>query len=76
VSSVRVCNPFASFCWSRALLYVALATPVTAANTYLVHNLVSDLPGVGDQQDDTLVNPWISLHSTSACRGLSILYAA
>jgi uncharacterized protein (TIGR03118 family) len=58
MSSVHVCNPFASHGWLRALLYVALATPVAAANTYFVHNLVSDLPGIGDQQDDSLVNPW------------------
>jgi hypothetical protein len=36
----------------------ALAAQSTAANTYLVHNLVSDLPGVADHQDPDLRNPW------------------
>jgi uncharacterized protein (TIGR03118 family) len=27
-------------------------------NSYLVHNLVSDLPSVADHQDPNLVNPW------------------
>ena len=27
-------------------------------NTYLVHNLVSDLPNTADHQDPNLVNPW------------------
>jgi uncharacterized protein (TIGR03118 family) len=27
-------------------------------NTYLVHNLVSDLPNMADHQDPNLVNPW------------------
>ena len=27
-------------------------------NNYLVHNLVSDLPGIADHQDKNLVNPW------------------
>jgi uncharacterized protein (TIGR03118 family) len=30
----------------------------TPANAYLVHNLVSDLPGIADHQDANLVNPW------------------
>ncbi len=29
-----------------------------AQNTYLQHNLVSDLPNVADHQDKSLVNPW------------------
>ena len=33
------------------------ATP-TPANSYLVHNLVSDLPSMADYQDPNLVNPW------------------
>src|SRR5580658_3835940 len=35
----------------------APATPTTA-NSYLVHNLVSDLPDTADFQDPNLVNPW------------------
>jgi uncharacterized protein (TIGR03118 family) len=30
----------------------------TPPNNYLVHNLVSDLPGIADHQDPNLVNPW------------------
>src|SRR5580692_6283170 len=33
------------------------ATP-TPANSYLVHNLVSDLPSMADYEDPNLVNPW------------------
>jgi uncharacterized protein (TIGR03118 family) len=28
------------------------------ANSYLVHNLVSDLPNIADHQDPNLINPW------------------
>ena len=34
------------------------ASTLPAANNYLVHNLVSDLPGVADHQDKNLVNAW------------------
>jgi uncharacterized protein (TIGR03118 family) len=30
----------------------------TPPNNYIVHNLVSDLPGIADKQDAKLVNPW------------------
>lgn len=30
----------------------------TAPNTFLVHNFVSDLPGLADHVDSNLVNPW------------------
>jgi uncharacterized protein (TIGR03118 family) len=33
-------------------------TNSAAPNTYLVHNLVSDLPNIADFQDPNLVNPW------------------
>ena len=39
----------------------ALATAIAApgsVGTYLVHNLVSDLPDTADFQDKNLVNPW------------------
>lgn len=39
-------------------LLCAIAGSVTAANNYLVHKLVSDLPGVADHVDKNLVNPW------------------
>lgn len=50
----------------RAALYAAAisqafaATPSTPspANSYLVHNLVSDLPDTADFLDPNLVNPW------------------
>jgi len=30
----------------------------TVPNTFLVHNMVSDLPGMADHQDPNLLNPW------------------
>jgi uncharacterized protein (TIGR03118 family) len=46
---------------AAAVLSVAFAagpaTP-TASNSYLVHNLVSDLPSMADYEDPNLVNPW------------------
>ena len=45
--------------WARAIvLFGALASTIEAANNYLVHNLVSDLPDVADHVDKNLVNPW------------------
>src|SRR4051794_26677045 len=41
-----------------ACLLAAVGGPLSAANNYLVHNLVSDLPGIADHQDVNLVNPW------------------
>jgi uncharacterized protein (TIGR03118 family) len=35
-----------------------VAAQTTVPNTFLVHNLVSDLPGIADHQDANLVNPW------------------
>ncbi len=37
---------------------MALAGSLGAANSYLVHNLVSDLPNTADYVDPNLVNPW------------------
>src|SRR5450432_4039785 len=34
------------------------AGSLAAANNFLVHNLVSDLPNTADHQDKNLVNPW------------------
>ena len=39
-------------------LLAILASSLAAANRYFVHNLASDLPGVADQEDDQLINPW------------------
>lgn len=40
-----------------SVLFLATST-LAAANHYLVHNLVSDLPGLADRTDPNLVNPW------------------
>ncbi|HTL59301.1 MAG TPA: TIGR03118 family protein [Candidatus Limnocylindrales bacterium] len=52
-----------------------------AQNAYVIHNLVSDLPGLADVTDTNLVNPWgIAFSSTSPFwisnnhSGLSTLY--
>jgi uncharacterized protein (TIGR03118 family) len=42
----------------RTLLFALLAIPLTAANSYLQHNLVSDQPGMADHVDPHLINPW------------------
>src|SRR5580700_10768530 len=42
-------------------LSIASAAPASTpspANSYLVHNLVSDLPSMADYEDPNLVNPW------------------
>jgi uncharacterized protein (TIGR03118 family) len=45
--------------WGRAgILASILASSVMAADNYLVHNLVSDLPGMADLVDPNLVDPW------------------
>jgi uncharacterized protein (TIGR03118 family) len=45
---------------AAAISLASAATPATPspANSYLVHNLVSDLPDTADFQDPNLVNPW------------------
>ena len=44
----------------------ALAPRAPGASQYVQHNLVSDIPGIADQTDPNLVNPWgISMSSTS-----------
>jgi len=48
------------------LLSTALASHAPGANRYTQHNLVSDIPGIADQTDPNLVNPWgISMSPTS-----------
>src|SRR5437899_8653983 len=48
------------------LLSTALASHAAGANRYTQHNLVSDIPGIADQTDPNLVNPWgISMSPTS-----------
>src|ERR1700753_1302840 len=47
-------------------LSAAIAATPSPGNTYLVHNLVSYLPGMADFQDPNLGNPWgIATTSTS-----------
>jgi len=44
---------------TTALLSLTLVTSFGAAtNGYVVHNLVSDLPGLADHVDPNLINPW------------------
>jgi hypothetical protein len=51
------------------ILLLSAAMPPVAlpqTNSYLRHNLVSDLPGIADFVDPNLVNPWgISASATS-----------
>jgi uncharacterized protein (TIGR03118 family) len=48
------------------LLSLTLAHRALAANQYVQHNLVSDIPGVADQTDPNLTNPWgISMSASS-----------
>ena len=64
------------------LLWVGLLPALAAGqNVYLVHNLVSDLPGIADVTDTNLLNPWgIAFSGTSPFwisdnhSGLSTLY--
>ncbi len=58
-----------------------MAPTINAQNAYVQHNLVSDLPGVADNTDTNLVNPWgISFSASSPFwisdngSGLSTLY--
>jgi hypothetical protein len=58
-----------------------LAAQTTPPNNFLVHNLVSDLPGLADHQDANLKNPWGNGFSGSSPfwigdngTGLSTLY--
>ena len=47
-------------------LFVFLPPAVFGANLYTQHNLVSDVPGMADQTDAHLVNPWgLAASSTS-----------
>src|SRR5271166_5489754 len=58
-----------TFLRTTALLSLALAAAHAAAaatNGYVVHNLVSDLPGLADHVDPNLVDPWgVAFSATS-----------
>src|ERR1700737_2787004 len=48
------------------VLAATAAGTLAGANSYLVHNLVSDLPNTADHVDANLLNPWgIAASSTS-----------
>ena len=48
------------------LLLLITAAAVRAQNNYAVRNLVSDIPGVAEQTDANLKNPWgLAASSTS-----------
>ena len=49
-----------------SFLSAVLASSLAGANSYLVHNLVSDLPGMADHVDPNLVNPWGNAFSSSS----------
>ena len=52
--------------WFKAVLLAGcLAGTLAAANSYLVHNLVSDMTGLADHVDKNLVNPWGNGFSSS-----------
>jgi uncharacterized protein (TIGR03118 family) len=50
---LRISFGFAFLCAVSASLVAQTQAPV-----FLVHNLVSDLPGIADHQDSNLINPW------------------
>jgi uncharacterized protein (TIGR03118 family) len=50
---------FSSSTLGRAGIIAGLfVSSLAAQDNYLVHNLVSDLPGIADHTDPNLVNPW------------------
>src|ERR1700689_4083893 len=52
------CKTLSLRLWCVGAVLAAFAGPLSAANAYLVHNLVADLPGIADHTDPNLVNPW------------------
>ena len=51
-------TPRAAFAGALLLFLAAIPQRATAANQYAQHNLTSDIPGVADQIDPNLINPW------------------
>ncbi len=51
---------------SACMLCFAAAGSLSAANTYLVHNLVADQTGVADHTDPNLINPWGNAFSATS----------
>jgi uncharacterized protein (TIGR03118 family) len=66
-TSEKIGRPTHLPAWLRAaLLCTLMAGSLAAANSYLVHNLVSDLPDTADHVDSNLVNPWgVAFSATS-----------
>ena len=61
-----ITHTFAKWAVALALVSTNFSWSALAANRYTQHNLVSDVPGLADQTDPNLVNPWgISMSSTS-----------
>lgn len=58
LSNVRIIRLSVAAAISLSSALAATAAAPNSANTYLVHNLVSDLPDTADFQDKNLVNPW------------------
>ncbi|HEX4138264.1 MAG TPA: TIGR03118 family protein [Bryobacteraceae bacterium] len=56
--SLEHCRTLVKIWTLAAAVGLPLAGQTTASNTFLVHNLVSDLPGIADHQDPNLINPW------------------
>ncbi len=51
---------------AAVLFTVPIARAVLAPNSYAQHNLVSDIPGLADQTDPLLLNPWGLASSASS----------
>ena len=84
--SLHLCTP-AAFVAAGFTVAAVFAPSTTRAagppNTYLVHNLVADQPGIADFTDPNLVNPWALYTSASspfwvndAGTGLATVYAS
>jgi len=58
MSTSRIAEKLALLCAAATIIIGPLAAQSAVPNTFLVHNLVSDLPGIADHQDPNLVNPW------------------
>ena len=46
------------YCVTRLILFAGMQISAFAGTGYVQHNLVSDIPGLADQTDPNLVNPW------------------
>ena len=52
--------------WACCALAASLSAQGSPPNTYLVHYLISDLPGIADHQNASLQNPWVSNNGLSS----------